>query len=110
MKFCTLGLAALGLLWACASIAPMTTTKRYAPASGHALDHILLSEISDEVGPMIFSHKLHKALTASDGKRIRCKECHHEYKGSPGIPPQSCRACHLVEDKARAMKEGKTAL
>ena len=65
---------------------------------GGALDKILLSEKSDEAGPLVFNHWLHYAGTEEGGMAIRCQVCHHDYKGLSIDPPKACRVCHLSHD------------
>jgi hypothetical protein len=57
-----------------------------------AFDNILLAEVNEEQGPMIFPHRKH---AASEAPGIGCARCHHDY-GGPTSQPGSCRNCHSM--------------
>lgn len=68
---------------------------------GGALDVILLSEKTDEAGPLFFDHRRHYAPRENGGVAIGCRTCHHDFTGSEGSLPQACSNCHFSHSDTR---------
>ncbi|MHC4661741.1 MAG: hypothetical protein ACYS8W_08635 [Planctomycetota bacterium] len=70
----------------------------------NALDCILLSEHSDEIGPLIFAHYKHYGPKNNGMNGIACKVCHFCAGDSRKEPLQACRRCHFPHDEAGGRK------
>ena len=66
----------------------------------NALDCILLSEHSDEAGPMLFPHYLHYGPKSAGMSEIACGKCHFCNGSARRKPEQACRNCHSPHDGA----------
>ena len=71
-----------------------------------ALDIVLLSDESEEVGPVSFRHAEHYDLKAEGGREIHCALCHHDYTGDVNRPPGACRTCHMSHDAEEDEEDG----
>ena len=107
--------AAAGLLAACAAAALAgiagCLSHDAAPAGGeaaapapppggpNAFETLKLSRFSREVGPVYFAHELHADLLDSNGRRISCVRCHHQWKPESGEPARGCTSCHPQQEQ-----------
>ncbi len=60
------------------------------------LANLLLSEFSDEITPVVFTHAAHADSNAPE-RPGDCSGCHHDIKDDPRAIPRPCTECHPLE-------------
>ena len=60
------------------------------------LANLVLSEFSDEITPVVFTHSAHADPNAPE-RPGDCSSCHHELKDDPLAIPRPCTECHPLE-------------
>ena len=89
----TLILAGL-LIAACSG--PADPTRDVPKRVPTVLANLLLSEDSDEIGPVAFPHAIHSDAGAM-GRERACADCHHMLSEDAETIPAPCGRCHPLE-------------
>ncbi len=63
-------------------------------------DIIVMEQLSEYYGPVVFTHKLHASMSQMNGG---CSACHHYSESDETIPP--CRECHAVQADQANLKQ-----
>jgi hypothetical protein len=85
------------LLTACsAEVQPPEAPAKESAVLPGLLANLLLSDASDEITPVMFTHAAHADPNVPE-RPGNCSNCHHDLKDDPQAIPRPCTACHPLE-------------